>query len=135
MISKFKTELHNRLDVYILISTIGDLGIQNMPPSAAEQIRKLDDQRKKLIEGAKAEAMQNVQKAIDDLNALGFSYRLVEATVTGSKGAARKSSDGPCPICKFKTVPPHDGRRHRSQGDNKRPFSAQELSDLGLARL
>jgi hypothetical protein len=106
-----------------------------MPASAAEQIRKLDDQRKKLIEGAKAEAIQNVQKAIDDLNALGFSYRLVEATVAGPKGALWKSSDRPCPICKFKTVPSHDGRRHRSQGDNKRPFNAQELSDLGLARL
>jgi hypothetical protein len=106
-----------------------------MASNIAEHIRKLDDQRKKLIEGAKAEALQSVQEAIENLNALGFSYHLVDGAAAGRKGAVRKSPDGPCPICKFKTVPPHDGRRHRSQGDGKRPFNAQELSDHGLARL
>jgi hypothetical protein len=107
-----------------------------MAANVADQIRKLDDQRKKLIEGAKAEALQSVQEAIDNLNALGFTYRLVDGVAAGRKGdGVRKSSDGPCPICKFKTVPPHDGRRHRAQGKGKKPFSAQELADFGFAKL
>jgi hypothetical protein len=109
-------------------------GIRHMAANLADPIRKLDEQRKKLIEGAKVEALQNVQETINNLNSLGFSYRLAEETDAGRNGAVRKSSDRSCPICKFKTVPPHDGRRHRSQGKDKKPFSVQELTEFGLAR-
>ena len=107
-----------------------------MGTSALEQIRKLDEDRKKLIDGAKGEAMQKAQDAINELNALGFNYRLAEgdAVARRGRGAPRQKSDTPCPICKFKTSPPHDGRRHRSQGDKKRAFSAQELANLGLSK-
>jgi len=68
------------------------------------------------------------------LNSLGFSYQLVD----GKKGVSRKATgqikDGPCPVCKFKTAPPHDARKHRSQGKKKKPFTPQQLAELGLGR-
>jgi hypothetical protein len=99
-----------------------------------DQIRKLDDRRIKLLGEAKQEALQRVHEAISALNALGFNYRIVEKS-SERRGGARQRSEGPCPICAFKTNPPHDGRKHRSQGDKKKPFSAQELAQLGLAKV
>jgi len=50
---------------------------------------------------------------------------------TASSGRKRKSSsDAVCPICQ---VPGHDGRAHRSQGKNKKPFTKEELRERGLA--
>jgi ribosomal protein L13E len=62
---------------------------------------------------------------------------------SGARAARKRSGKGtrsvksaPCPICKFKTVPPHDARKHRfAQGKNKRPFTAAELSNLGLKKV
>lgn len=42
---------------------------------------------------------------------------------------------GKCPICKFATQPPHDGRKHSSQGKTKRAFSKNELKLLRLTRV
>jgi hypothetical protein len=97
------------------------------------QIRKLDDRRSRLLGEAKDAALQLVQEAIRDLNALGFSYRIVEKASQGH-GERRKKSEGPCPICEFRTSPRHDGRKHRSQGHKKKPFNAQELTQFGLKR-
>jgi DNA-binding protein H-NS len=38
-----------------------------------------------------------------------------------------------CPICKFQTAPPHDGRAHRYQ-KKKAPLSAEELKEKGLTK-
>jgi hypothetical protein len=99
-----------------------------------DQIRKLDDQRSKLLGEAKDEALQLVHEAIGDLNALGFNYGIVEKA-RERRGGGRQQSDGPCPICEFKTNPPHDGRKHRSQGNRKKPFSTQELEKFGLKKV
>jgi hypothetical protein len=99
-----------------------------------DEIRKLDDRRSKLLDEAKEAALQRVHEAINDLNALGFNYRILEKASVGRSGGRRKS-DNPCPICEFKTHPPHDGRKHRSQGSKKKPFSAQELVQHGLAKV
>lgn len=100
--------------------------------TALEQIKELEDQKKALTEEAKQEALDKANEAISDLKALGFSYRLTSGKdFANSKGSV---SDGPCPICSFETSPPHDGRKHRSQGDKKKAFTATELKDLGLAK-
>ncbi len=107
-----------------------------MANTALDQIKKLDDQRNKLLDGARHEALARAQEAIDDLNTLGFNYVVVEE-VTRSKGArksVREKKDAPCPICNFKTNPPHDGRRHRSQGNKKSAFSNQELAGMGYSK-
>lgn len=65
---------------------------------------------------------------------LGFG-----SPVKGSKKAVgerkRAAPQGECPICQFATDEPHDGRKHRSQGENKRPFTDEELSELGLRKV
>lgn len=49
------------------------------------------------------------------------------------KGTRTANPDRACPICEFKTVPPHDARRHRGQTD-KRPFTAEELDAMGMKK-
>jgi DNA repair exonuclease SbcCD ATPase subunit len=109
--------------------------------SIMEQIRQLEEQKQTLLEGAKNEALQTAQEAIEELRELGFTYRLVEegrsapAENTGTrKGTRQVSSDRPCPICNFRTEPPHDARRHRGQNP-KKPFSDDELEMQQLRKL
>ena len=110
-----------------------------------EKLKALDAQRAQLLEGAKKEALDNAEKAVAELNELGFHYSLVEgASVSPSPARApRKASsqapkrqvrDVPCPICDFKTSPHHDGRMHRSQ-KTKRPFTVEELMEWHLAKV
>jgi hypothetical protein len=98
------------------------------------RIKEIDAERTKLMDAAKKEALARAQQAVADLNALSFAYSLGETQ--RRKSAGQIQTEKPCPICKFKTVPPHDGRRHRfSAKAKKRPFSARELANLGLRRV
>jgi hypothetical protein len=109
-----------------------------------ERLKALDAQRAQLLDGAKKEALDNAEKAVAELNGLGFHYSLVEGSPTtstaraprkaASHAAKRQARDLPCPICKFKTTPHHDGRMHRSQ-KSKRPFSVEELMEKGLTKV
>jgi hypothetical protein len=112
-----------------------------------EKLRALDAQRAQLLEGAKKEALDNAEKAVAELNELGFHYSLVEgASVSVSTPRAprkassqaqapkRQARDVPCPICHFKTTPHHDGRMHRSQ-TSKHPFTVEELMERHLAKV
>ena len=110
-----------------------------------EKLKALDAQRATLLEGAKKEALENAEKAVAELNELGFHYSLTEgasvsapAPRTQRKASAqapkRQARDLPCPICHFKTTPHHDGRMHRSQ-KTKKPFSVEELMEKGLTKV
>jgi hypothetical protein len=102
-----------------------------------EELKALDKQRSKLLEGAKAEALEKADKAIEELNDLGFHYSLVEGSAAKGKratGIKRAMKDEACPICKFKTEPLHDGRAHRSQ-EKKKPFTAAELKERELVKV
>jgi len=107
-----------------------------------EKLKALDAQRAQLLEGAKKEALDNAEKAVAELNELGFHYSLVEgATSTAqaprkaaSQAPKRQARDLPCPICHFKTEPHHDGRMHRSQ-EPKEPFNVNELKKRGLTKV
>ena len=115
--------------------------------SPLERLRQLDEERKRLLEDAKKEALDKAEQAINDLNALGFNYHLTESGDERPESLAEPSSKGvrkgtrqvnpgkPCSICGFQTRPPHDARRHRSQGGNKRPFTNEELERMGLRRM
>jgi hypothetical protein len=110
--------------------------------SVLEKLKALDEQRATLLEGAKKEALEIAEKAVADLNDLGFHYTLTEgATSTAraprkaaSQAPKRQARDLPCPICHFKTTPHHDGRMHRSQ-KSKKPFSVEELMERHLAKV
>jgi hypothetical protein len=109
-----------------------------------EKLKALDAQRAQLLEGAKKEALDNAEKAVAELNELGFHYTLTEGASSPSTPAAprkaasqapkRQARDLPCPICHFKTMPHHDGRMHRSQ-KAKKPFTVEELMEKHLAEV
>lgn len=99
--------------------------------SVLDQLKKLDEQREKLLSDAKEEALTKAKAAIAELNELGFAYKLtqgdgaVRAKGTRNTDPAKKH----CPICDMNG---HDGRAHRAQGDKKKKFTAAELKELGL---
>ena len=110
-----------------------------------EKLKALDAQRAQLLEGAKKEALDNAEKAVAELNELGFHYTLTEgASVSTSPARAprkaasqaprRQARDLPCPICHFKTTPHHDGLMHRSQ-KSKKPFTVEELMEKHLTKV
>jgi hypothetical protein len=108
-----------------------------------EKLKALDAQRAQLLEGAKKEALDNAERAVAELNELGFHYTLTEGATSSPARAPRKPSsqapkrqarDLPCPICHFKTTPHHDGRMHRSQ-KTKKAFTVEELMEKGLAKV
>jgi hypothetical protein len=104
--------------------------------SAIQRIKELDDERAKIFDQAKTEALEKAQQAVAQLNALGLSYKLT-SVATKAKPAKRKegaTTEAPCPICAFMTAPAHDGRSHRSQ-KKKAPFTAAELKDKGMVKL
>lgn len=107
--------------------------------SVLVQLKHLDEQRASLLQGAKKEALAKAQAAVSELNALGYAYEVRERGSTGSSGGSRAGTrtlkDAPCPICRFKTAPLHDGRRHKQQGDAKAPFTGAELKELGYTRV
>jgi hypothetical protein len=91
----------------------------------------------------KKEALDKAERAVAELNELGFNYSLVEGASTSTQRAPRRSTsqapkrqarDVPCPICHFKTTPRHDGRMHRSQ-KSKKPFTVEELMEKHLAKV
>ena len=106
-----------------------------MASTAHEQLRKIDEQRNKLLDNLKSESLARAQEAIDELNGLGFSYSLQENGRGRGRRGVRQKNDGPCPICNFKTNPPHDGRRHRAQGHKKVAFTNGELSAMGFTKV
>jgi hypothetical protein len=107
--------------------------------TALQQIKKLDEERAKLLESAKADALARAEEAINELNALGFDYELVEPVrETARKTRTVRKAPAPdhhpkgtCPICEFATKPPHDKRSHRSQ-TRKKPFTDAELAERNL---
>jgi hypothetical protein len=111
---------------------------QTAKASVIEQIRALQKQQADLLESAKTEALSKAEEAVAELAEIGFSYRLVagDAKPTRAERAApakRSHTDGPCPICGFKTEPPHDRRAHRGQ-KQKAAFTAAELAERSLAK-
>jgi hypothetical protein len=107
--------------------------------TALQQIKKLDEERGKILEGAKKEALARAEEAINELTALGFDYELVEpARAIARKTRTARKAWGPdhhpkgmCPICGWATSPPHDKRSHRSQ-TKKKPFTDAELAEKGM---
>jgi hypothetical protein len=105
--------------------------------SAFLQIKKLREEEAKLLETAKSEALAKTNEGIEELQALGFEYELVEPAQAKAPRKARVAGKidhtpkGTCPICEFATKPPHDKRSHRSQ-TKKKPFTDAELTAKGM---
>lgn len=100
---------------------------------ALSKIKKLQAEMEEYSKEAVAEALAQAEDAIATLASLGQRYRLVRASGRG-KGMRQTNPDRPCPVCQFKTDPPHDARQHRGQGKSKRAFTASQLTELGLKK-
>jgi len=59
--------------------------------SVFDQIRKLDEEKQKLVQQAKTEALKAAESAIAELNALGFNYSLVEGKGTRPTSGKRRT--------------------------------------------
>lgn len=60
--------------------------------SIIDQIMELEAQKQKLMAQAKDEALKMAEKAVSDLNNLGFNYRLVEGSTTPRSPATSTGS-------------------------------------------
>ena len=95
-----------------------------MAKSALEQLQALEDQKSKLVEGARIELVEKINLDLSLLRGLGFHYKLVEV----------RNPSTPCRICGFRTNKPHNARAHRWQGP-KAPFTDEELARRGMRRI
>jgi hypothetical protein len=112
-----------------------------------QRFRKIESLRRSAgsaFRGCQERALDNAERAVAELNELGFHYILTEGASSASPARAprkassqapkRQARDLPCPICEFKTTPHHDGRMHRSQ-KAKHPFTVEELMEKHLAKV
>lgn len=114
-----------------------------MTESYLQRLKELRHEETSLLATAKKEALARGAEVIAELRELGFNYRLVEEGTSATprrRGAAKSTGKGvpsgsPCPVCNFKTEPPHDARTHRRQGDRKRPFTPKQLAELELTKV
>src|ERR1700722_4453896 len=69
-----------------------------------EKIKALDAQRAQLLDDAKKEALENAEKAVAELNELGFHYTLTEGASTFTARSSRKTASQ-APSAKRETFP------------------------------
>jgi hypothetical protein len=63
--------------------------------SVLEKLKALDAQRAQLLDGAKKEALDNAERAVAELNELGFHYTLTEDATANSTSAAESPLQSP----------------------------------------
>jgi hypothetical protein len=108
--------------------------------SAHDELKQLEKRREELRAQLRSDAEAGLRQSLVDFNNLNFgvTYELREARRGRGQGSRRGTrqvnAERACPICGFRTIPPHDARAHRSQGDKKKAFSAEELSAKGLQK-
>jgi hypothetical protein len=61
--------------------------------TAIQRIQELDRERAALFDQAKEEALRRAHQAVEDLNALGLKYRLVEGGSAGGTGGGNKPKE------------------------------------------
>jgi hypothetical protein len=80
---------------------------------------------------------------LDNVERVTIRKRTVYRTAPPSKTKAktgRKTFKGrgtpkrTCPVCGFATTPSHDARKHRGQGNKKRPFTSKQLKEFGFVK-
>jgi hypothetical protein len=129
---------------------------EKVQAEADAKLASLQARKAELQEAARAEQYARLFAVLDDIKGIGeqvwdIGNRAIAhlglpvlrqdkkgpkpqtPKVEGAKRTRTKNPDRDCPICEFKTVPPHDARRHRGQKE-KRPFTAEELEAMGMEK-
>jgi hypothetical protein len=138
---KRSSDIMNRVALLARPVDQGSVGKADMQKSLFQEIKELKAQLESKTEQAKTEALDKASEAIGFLRELGLDNDTILKEL-GFRGreAARGSREGgppkdePCPICHFRTDPPHDGRSHRGE-TKKRPLTAEELEKKGLTKV
>jgi hypothetical protein len=63
--------------------------------SAIQRIKELDDERAKIFDQAKEEALQKATQAVADLNALGLNYQLTKGGAKAEEKQLKKATAKP----------------------------------------
>jgi hypothetical protein len=112
-----------------------------MQKSVIEEFQELKARIESLTAHVKSEALDKANEAIGVLRELGIgSDAILKALDFGGRakteesGKGRPPKDEPCPICNFRTDPPHDGRSHRGQ-TKKKPLTAEELEQKEMTKV
>jgi hypothetical protein len=66
--------------------------VQMVEKSAIQRIKELDDERAKIFDQAKEEALQKATQAVADLNALGLNYQLTIGNTKGEEKQSKKAT-------------------------------------------
>lgn len=83
--------------------------------SLVDQIMELEAKKQALMAQAKTEALKAAEKAIADLNNLGFNYRLVEGGSTRTVTATRSPRKGGVTETVLEHIKKSEGGLSRSQ--------------------
>lgn len=105
-----------------------------MTTSSLSQLRALEKQKSRLLENAKIELLEKIDRDLQLLRELGFDYGLSKKKRIHKRANGKHLSGRPCGICGFETDKPHDARSHRWQKP-KGPFSDKELSERKMRRV
>jgi hypothetical protein len=114
-----------------------------------EQVKKLKSDYDQLIHEVRDDLLHSIEAAISGLEEIGFKYKLQELPDSKSVRGARTSTRRlafvglqlrPNPTenfdarkkCRVCGTVGHDGRAHRRQRGGRRPFTYDELAQLGL---
>ncbi len=99
--------------------------------SKVQEALKAMETIEKLKADAIAELLEQRGKIDEQLSQLGHTEG---KRSSGKKTQRHLDPDKPCTVCNFATVPNHDARKHRAQGDDKKPFTAKQLEELGMKK-
>jgi hypothetical protein len=112
-----------------------------MQKSVIEEFQELKARVESLTAQVKSEALHKANEAIGVLRELGIGNDAILRALdfegrakTQASGKGRPPKNEPCPICNFRTDPPHDGRSHRGQ-TKKKPLSAEELEQKEMSKV
>jgi hypothetical protein len=114
-----------------------------------EQVKKLKSDYDHLIQEVRDDLLRQIEAAISGLEEIGYKYKLQQLPDSKSARAARTSTRRlafagmrlrPNPTehfdarknCRVCGTVGHDGRAHRRQRGGRRPFTCDELAQLGL---
>lgn len=106
--------------------------ISKLSPKELEALIDRASQQKTETKRKTIETLRGEWKKQAEAEGLTIDDVLGRSASTVGKGSV---TEGECPICKFETSPPHDGRKHRFQGDDKKPLTAAELREFGLQKV
>lgn len=109
---------------------------ENIVEKVLKQQKELDLAKKEAIK----ELLRQRKEIESQLAELGYEVmptsvgKPARRKTTGKKQTRQLAADTVCKVCKFTTAPPHDSRKHRSQGEKQKPFNEEELKELGLKK-